>query len=75
MDLAGQPLAQGSQIIVDGNQADIYPIGSDNLVTIYGLTEGQHKLDVKVSSNETCTVDFNLKNNETSNVPLQLVCK
>ena len=75
VDLAGQPLAQGSQITVDGNQADIYPIGSNNLVTIYGLTEGQHKLDVKVSSNEACTVDFNLKNNEASNVPLQLVCK
>ena len=75
VDLADQALPSGSQNTVDGNQADIYPIGSDNVVTIYGLTEGPHKLDVKVSSNEACTVDFNLKNNEASNVPLQLVCK
>lgn len=75
VDLADQALPSGSQITVDGNQADIYPVGSDNLVTIYGLTEGQHKLNVQVSSNQTCTVDFSLDTDETSNVPLQLVCK
>lgn len=75
IDSTGQMLPQGSQITVDGNLADIYPIGSDNLVTIYGLTEGQHKLNVQVSSNEICTVDFSLDTEQNSNVPLQLVCK
>lgn len=75
VDLAGQPLAQGSQVSVDGNQADIYPIGSDHLVTVYGMTDGPHQLHVQLSSNEACTVDFSFKSNEASRVPLQLLCK
>src|SRR5690606_28899358 len=35
VDLAGQPLAQGSQITVDGNQTDIHPTASANVVTMY----------------------------------------
>ena len=54
MDLAGQPLAQGSQITVDGNQADIYPIGTDGTVMLYGLVDGTYKLTVRTSGGRSC---------------------
>lgn len=72
---AGQSLPKGSQVTVDGNMDDIYPIGSDEVVTIYGMTEGVHRLHVQLSANESCTVDFELEHNDLSSTPLQLVCK
>ncbi|MGE8540218.1 MAG: fimbria/pilus outer membrane usher protein [Acinetobacter sp.] len=75
VDLAGKPIVKGSQVTLDGNMDDIYPIGSDDVVTVYGLTAGVHQLHVQMSASETCTVDFELKYEDKSKEPLQLVCK
>lgn len=71
----GELLPQGSQIIVDQNQDDIYPISSDYIVTLYGLTHDMHILDIKVSENESCKAYLDLKNNENTIQPLTLICK
>ncbi|MDM1247296.1 fimbrial biogenesis outer membrane usher protein [Acinetobacter sp. R933-2] len=71
----GELLPQGSQIIVDQNQDDIYPISSDYIVTLYGLTHDIHILDIKVSENESCKAYLDLKNNENTIQPLTLICK
>lgn len=71
----GELLPQGSQIIVDQNQDDIYPISSDYIVTLYGLTHDMHILDIKVSDNESCKAYLDLKNNENMIQPLTLICK
>jgi outer membrane usher protein len=71
----GQSLAQGSQVTVDGNKEDIYPITSDDIVTIYGLTNGQHRLDVQISATESCQVTLDLTADEFSDTSRTLVCK
>lgn len=71
----GELLPQGSQIIVDQNHDDIYPISRDYIVTLYGLTHDLHILDIQISENEHCKVQLDLKQKQSYEQPLTLICK
>jgi len=71
----GELLPQGSQIVVDQNFDDLYPVGRDALVTLYGLTQGAHLLDVQISEHQSCKVHLDLTSSDKILEPLTLVCK
>lgn len=75
IDQNGQLLPQGSQVTVDQNVDDIYPIGQDNTVTLYGLTTGPHILNIQISEQQSCTAHLDLNHHDTTPQPLTLTCK
>ncbi len=77
LDEQGDQFAAGSEVAIDTPEADIYPIGSDGTVMLYGLVEGQYKLTVRTSGGRSCqtglTVPKKVENQSPELITLQ--CK
>ncbi len=49
LDEQGDHFVAGSEVAIDTPEADVYPIGTDGTVMLYGLVEGNYKLTVRTS--------------------------
>lgn len=67
----------GSEVAIDTPEADVYPIGTDGTVMLYGLVEGNYKLTVRTSGGRSCqtalTVPKKVENQSQELITLQ--CK
>ncbi|WP_436915936.1 hypothetical protein [Acinetobacter gandensis] len=54
LDEQGNTFIAGSEVSIDTPEADIYPIGTDGTVMLYGLVDGTYKLTVRTSGGRSC---------------------
>ena len=77
LDEQGNTFVAGSEVEIDTPEADIYPIGTDGTVMLYGLVEGNYKLTVRTSGGRSCqtalTVSKTVENQSPELISLQ--CK
>lgn len=77
LDEQGDTFVAGSEVAIDTPEADVYPIGTDGTVMLYGLVEGNYKLTVRTSGGRSCqtalTVPKKVENQSQELITLQ--CK
>lgn len=74
-----QQFERGTEVYLNNNEAETYPIDKDGLVYLYGLTPNQYKLSVKREGKIICTSDLKVSTSTVDNLQSQqtvmLVCK
>lgn len=78
IDVNQKMFVAGSEVHVDNLEKDIYPVGTDGLVTLYGLLPGEHKLTVYTIGGKSCQSTFIVAEKipiEQQNQIIDLVCK
>ncbi|WP_273778475.1 fimbria/pilus outer membrane usher protein [Acinetobacter sp. GSS19] len=78
LDINQHRFVAGSEVHLDNPEKDIYPVGTDGLVTLYGLLPGEHKLTVYTTGGASCQSKLIVAEKtsvEQQNKTIDLVCK
>lgn len=58
LDTNQQPFPAGTEVHLNNPEKDLYPVGSDGLVQLYGLLPGQYKLMIFTTGGKSCQADL-----------------
>ena len=77
LDEQGHQFVAGSEVAIDTPEADVYPVGSDGAVMLYGLVEGYYKLTVRTSGGRSCQTALTVPKKVENQTPelITLQCK
>ncbi|MEN8993036.1 fimbria/pilus outer membrane usher protein [Avibacterium paragallinarum] len=77
LDEQGHQFVAGSEVAIDTPEADVYPVGSDGTVMLYGLVEGYYKLTVRTSGGRSCQTALTVPKKVENQTPelITLQCK
>lgn len=72
-----QGFVPGAELHINNEGGEVYPIGSDGTVTLYGLIPGNYHVRVKTREAQTCTTVLQVSTQaaQESTAPIELVCK
>lgn len=73
----GQLLSRASEVYLNGQQDEYFPVDVDGNVYLYGLRPMQYQLDVRLSGGNHCQTSLNLmsKDFEQITAPIELICQ
>lgn len=72
-----QTFAHGTEIYIENDGGEVYPITSDGTVTLYGLIPGKYPIQIKSVESTSCMAELDVTEMQapTSTEPLELVCQ
>ncbi|WP_228146118.1 fimbria/pilus outer membrane usher protein [Acinetobacter sp. ANC 4648] len=77
LDVNGQIFTPGSEVSINNEDGDVYPVSSDGTVTLYGLIPKTYQLKIQTKEAKVCSAE--LKVTDTPTVagapPMDISCK
>ena len=76
VDVQNRSFIPGSELHINNEGGEVYPIGSDGTVTLYGLIPGSYSVRIKTREAQTCSAVLQVSAQaQDITVPVELVCK
>lgn len=76
VDVQNRSFVPGSELHINNEGGEVYPIGSDGTVTLYGLIPGNYSVRIKTREAQTCSAVLQVSAQaQDITVPVELVCK
>ena len=78
LNLDGNVFVPGSEVYINHNNEDFYPIDAEGKVYLYGLVPGTYSIFVKTIGGESCNSELNIpteKVEQFASKTIDLVCK
>ncbi|OTG67394.1 fimbria/pilus outer membrane usher protein [Acinetobacter silvestris] len=77
LNMNGQNFAPGTEVSINNEDGDVYPVSSDGTVTLYGLIPKTYQLKAQSKEGEACSAELNVTNAPTvaGAPPVDLSCK
>ncbi len=60
LDTQQQTFERGTEVYINGNEDELYPIDKDGLVYLYGLLPNRYKISIKKDGKVFCTSEINV---------------
>lgn len=78
LDQNQQVFPRATEVYLDGNNSEYFPVDAEGKVYLYGLKPGQHQIHVTTRGGQTCQSLLEIvpeKLDEMAQQPIDLVCK
>lgn len=78
LDTSQRLFPAGTEVHLNNPEQDIYPVGSDGLVTLYGLLPGKQQLTIYTTGGNSCKSELNIAerpSEQQQTQVLNLLCK
>ena len=77
VDAHHQPFVAGSELHINHDGGEVYPITSDGTVTLYGFVPGNYAVQIKTREARTCSAVLQVSAEESadSTTPTTLQCR
>lgn len=63
---SNQAFLAGSELYINNEEGELYPVGSDGTITLYGLVPKTYKLQIKTADAKTCNAELVVTDAQTS---------
>ena len=73
----GKTFTPGSEVSINNEDNDVYPISSDGTVTLYGLIPKTYQIKIQSKEGQACSTKLNVTDTPTVEgaAPIDLSCK
>ncbi len=77
LDMNGKTFTPGSEVSINNEDNDVYPISSDGTVTLYGLIPKTYQIKIQSKEGQACSTKLNVTDTPTVEgaAPIDLSCK